>query len=135
MSTKLDYENVQKRKFKRSDLLKPSNVQQNLICTRLEGASINPSLFTNGRPVSYTAFQVQPRIIGSTRLLCRCRPSNEQDATDATAATDATRTSVSDNDDDDELQVDVHKLKLKFTSALKRKQRCLLKTLDGLSEN
>ncbi|KAI8642307.1 hypothetical protein BD408DRAFT_366946 [Parasitella parasitica] len=46
-------------------------IQKKLICKRLEGIGVNPSLLDN-KPINYSNFQVQPRISSSSKLMCHC---------------------------------------------------------------
>ncbi|KAI8883714.1 hypothetical protein K501DRAFT_218972 [Backusella circina FSU 941] len=46
-------------------------IQKKLICNRLEGVGVNPSLLDN-KPINYSNFQVQPRISSSSKLMCHC---------------------------------------------------------------
>ncbi|KAI9473997.1 MAG: hypothetical protein EXX96DRAFT_580166 [Benjaminiella poitrasii] len=68
-------------------------LQKKVVCPRLEGVTVNPSLIGN-QPVIYSSFRVQPRIISSTRILCRCPPNNTGNANINTSTTNSNNTSA-----------------------------------------
>ncbi|KAF1804598.1 hypothetical protein V8B55DRAFT_1498904 [Mucor lusitanicus] len=55
-------------------------VQDKVLCPRLGNVKVNPSLMNN-QSVVYNAFQVQPRISSSKRILCSCPPDNTGNTT------------------------------------------------------
>ncbi|KAG2207074.1 hypothetical protein INT46_003609 [Mucor plumbeus] len=47
-------------------------IKSKVVCKRIKDIAVNPSLINN-QPVTYSKFQVQPRITSSTGVFCRCR--------------------------------------------------------------
>ncbi|CAO3654658.1 unnamed protein product [Mucor fragilis] len=67
--------------------------QDKVLCPRLNSLTINPSLINN-QPVTYNTFQIQSRIISSSRYLCRCSAATMNQSTDATGTIDDNETST-----------------------------------------
>ncbi|KAI7898597.1 uncharacterized protein BX663DRAFT_442718, partial [Cokeromyces recurvatus] len=103
-----------------------------VVCPRLEAVMVNSNLIGN-QPVIYSSFQVQPRIVSSTRILCRYPPNNTDNTnsnpasitnqnysnlnipTSNTTNANATESTVDDWRDD------IERAKLKIRNSIKRK--------------
>ncbi|KAG2231362.1 hypothetical protein INT48_007501 [Thamnidium elegans] len=107
-------------------------LQKKVVCPRLEGVTVNPTLIGN-QPVIYSSFQVQPRITSSKKILCRCPPNNTGNSnSDPASITDSSNSNLNTPASNtinanatgstvDDWRDDIEVTKLKIRNSIKRK--------------